>query len=162
MLQCALPDNGHPPVESLERIHVSSVALDVSLEFLPPEVFIRSRRGRVSATIMPMPETAMDEYHGPVLREHDVRGARKFPDMESIPESSGEKNGAESPLRPSVLSSDARHHAAALRSRWYTHDLDRLISGCGKKQPFRIGVSKRADSLNERKPLYMFRSLARC
>lgn len=137
MLQCALPDNGHPPVESFEGVHVSSVAFDVSLEFLPPEVAIRSRRGRVSATVMSMPETAMDEYQSPVLREHHVRGARKFPDMKSIPESSGEKNSAESPFRPSVLSSDARHHAAALRSRWYTHDLDRVISGCAKKEAYR-------------------------
>lgn len=143
MLQCTLPDNGHSPVKSLEGIHVSSVALDVSLELLPPEVAIRSRHGRESATVMSMPETAMDEYHSPVLREHDVRGARKFPDMESIPESSREKNGAESPFRPSVLSSDARHHAAALWSRWYTHDLDRVISGCAEKRPLCDGVLRK-------------------
>ena len=162
MFQGTLPDNGYPPVESLECIHVSSITFDISLKLLCPEVSICMWHGRISAAFMTMPETAMNEYHSLVLGEHHVRGTRKFSDMEPIPESSGEKSGAKSSFRPSVLSSDARHHAAALRGRWYMHDLDRVMSGRAKKKSFRIGVSKKDDSLKERKSLHVFASLARC
>ena len=140
MFQGTLPDNGYPPVESLECIHVSSITLDISLKLLCPEVSICMWHGRISAAFMTMPETAMNEYHSLVLGEHHVRGTRKFSDMEPIPESSGEKSGAKSSFRPSVLSSDARHHAAALRSGRNAHGREYLPPECLQKWQLRASA----------------------
>ena len=141
---------------------MAPVASDISLEFLPPEIFIGPGSGCVAAAFMSVPEAAMDEHHCSALREHKVGGAGQPPHMKSISKTPGEKEGAKYPFRPGVLSANARHHAAALRGRWYMHDLDRVMSGRAKKQSFRIGVSKKDDSLNERKSLHVFASLARC
>lgn len=102
---------------------MAPVAIDISLEFLPPELFIGPGSGCVAAALMSVPETAMDEYHRPVLWEHKVGGARQLPHMKSISKPTGEKKGAKRSLRPSVLSANARHHAAALRSGRDAHGL---------------------------------------
>lgn len=149
MLQGAFPDDGHTPAKSLEHFRMAPVAIDISLEFLPPELLVGSGRGCVATAFVSMPEAAVDKHHRPMFREHKVGGARQLSDMKSIPESFGEKKGAKSPFRPSVFSSNARHHAAALRSGRDAHDLGSITPRCLQKPPSRTSTSQ-SDGSNAR------------
>ena len=122
MFQRALPDDGHTPAKSPERFHVSPVAINIVQEFPLPELLVGSRGSGIAATFVPMPEAAMDEHHRPVLWEHKVRGAGQLSDMKAIAKSPGKEKRSKGSLRPSILSADARHHAAALRGGRDAHD----------------------------------------
>lgn len=136
MLQGAFPDDSHAPAESKEQLCMAPVAIDISLEFPLPELLIGPGGGCVAAAFMSVPEAAMDEYHCPVLREHKVGGAGQRLHMKSIAKPSGEKKGAKRSLRPGVLSANARHHAAALRSGRDAHGLGYFPPRClQKRQP---------------------------
>lgn len=126
LFQGTFPNDSHAPAEAVERFCMPPVAIDISLEFLHPELLVGSRGGCVTTTFVSMPETTVNEHHRPVLREHDIRDAGQLFDMKSIPKPLGKKNGTKCPFRPSVLSADARHHAAALWSGRYTHDAQEL------------------------------------
>lgn len=76
MLQSAFPNDGHAPAKSVEYFHMMPVAIDIPLEFLPPELLVGPRSGRVATALVSMPETTVDEHCRPVLREHKVGGAR--------------------------------------------------------------------------------------
>src|SRR3546814_7477869 len=68
----------------MEHLRMAPVASDISLEFLPPEIFIGPGSGCVAAAFMSVPEAAMDEHHCFALREHKVGGAGQPPHMKSI------------------------------------------------------------------------------
>lgn len=142
MFQSAFPDNGDAPTKSLERLSMAFVTVNVPLEFLTPELFVGSRNGCVATVFVPMPETAVNEYHCLVLREHKVRGAGQLPDVKSISEPSGKKNGAKCSFRPSVLSANARHHAASLWSGWDAHGMRRIFHVCLPERVSRTYKSK--------------------
>src|SRR3546814_13006941 len=76
----------------------------------------------------------MDEHHCFALREHKVGGAGQPPHMKSISKTPGEKEGAKYPFRPGVLSANARHHAAALRSGRNAPGLEHLPPECLQKR----------------------------
>jgi len=140
VLQGAPPDDRHAPAESMEHLRMALVASDISLEFLPPEIFIGFGSGCVAAAFMSVPETAMDEHHCSALREHKVGGAGQPPHMKSISKTTGEKKGAKYPFRPGVLSANARHHAAALRSGRNVHGLEHLPPECLQRWQPRTSV----------------------
>lgn len=142
LLDRAFPDSGHTPAKRQKRFYVSPVAVNITLELSLPELCVGLRCGGVAATFMSMPEAAVDEHRRPVLRENKVRGARQLSDMKSIAKSLGEKKRAEGPLRPSILSANARHHAAALRSGRDMHGLEDIPPRCLKQPPLRISASK--------------------
>lgn len=123
VFQRALPNGGHTPAKSPECLHVSPVAINIAQEFPLPELFVGPRGGGISATLVPMPEAAMDEHHRSVLREHKIRRAGQLSDMKSIAKSPGEKKRSKGSLRLGILSANARHHAAALRGGRDAHDL---------------------------------------
>lgn len=75
VFQGALPDNSHAPPKSTEPLLVANIAVDISLEFSLPEIHVGLRSGGVATAFMPMPETAVNEYYSPVLREHEVGAA---------------------------------------------------------------------------------------
>lgn len=158
MLQRALPNGGHPPPEAPKRLHVPLVAIDIAQELLLPELHVGPGRGGVATTFMSMPEAAVNENHRPVLREHEVWGARQLSDMKSISESPGEKKGAKSSFRPSVLSANARHHAAALRSGRDAHGLGCIPLERSQKLPLPTSASQ--SDWVEAFCKTMFRSLA--
>lgn len=123
--QGAFPDDGDTPAKIAKRCCVAGVPVDISLELSFPKICICPWRGCKSAALVPMPKAAMHEYHGPVLREHEIRGAWEASNMQPVAEPTGKKTGAKHPLRPSILSADARHHAAALGSGWKAHGLEK-------------------------------------
>lgn len=140
VLQGALPDDRHAPAEGMEHLRMVPVASDISLEFLPPEIFIDPGSGCVAAAFMSVPEAAMDEHHCSALREHKVGGAGQPPHMKSISKTPGEKKGAKYPFRPGVLSANARHHAAALRSGRNAHGREYLPPECLQKWQLRASA----------------------
>lgn len=142
MLQRTLPDGGYTPAKSPKRLRMAPVASDISLEFLPPEIFIGPGSGCVAAAFVPMPEAAVDEHHRPMLREHKVRGAGQLSDMKSIAKSPGKEKGAKGSFRPSVLSANARHHAAALRDGRDAHGLGGIPLGILQQPPLRTSASQ--------------------
>lgn len=123
--QRAFPDDGYAPAKSSKRCCVAGVPVDIPLELSFPKICICPWRGCKSAALVPMPKAAMHEYHGPVLREHEIRGAWEASNMQPVAEPTGKKTGAKHPLRPSIFSADARHHAAALGSGWKAHGLEK-------------------------------------
>lgn len=142
MLQRAFPDGGYAPAKRPKRFHVSSVAVDIAQELSLPELFVGPGCGGVAAAFVSMPEAAVDEHCRPVFREHKVRGAGQLSDMKSITKSPGEKKRAKSPLRPSVFSANARHHATALRGGRDAHGLGIIPLECLMQQPFRTSASQ--------------------
>jgi len=121
MFQSAFPNYGHAPSQIEQNIHMLSVAIDVLLKFMSPELFVGLRGCCVSAALMSVPEAAVHKNHSLVFGKHKVGRAGQFSHMKSITESSGKKAGAKCPFRPSIFSANTRHHAAALRSGGDTH-----------------------------------------
>ena len=62
---------------------------------------------------MPVPEAAVNEDHGSVSGEDDVRSAREAGHVRPIPEPSRVKGFSYGDLGGGVLAADASHHAAA-------------------------------------------------
>ena len=117
------------------------VSIDIAKKLLLPEVRIGSRSGGIAASIMPMPEAAMDEHDGTVFRKNKVRGTGQASDVQSISKSPGKKKGAKCPFRPSVLAANARHHATALRGSRYVHGPGYYSLGCHRKPPVRTSTA---------------------
>ncbi len=138
MLQGAFPDDGHAPAKSMEHFYVARIAIDILLEFLPPELSVCLGSRRVATAFVSVPETSVDENNRPVLGEHKVGGAGKIFYMKSISKPSGEKKGTKCSFRPGVLPSDARHHATALRGGRDAHGLEDIPLGYMQKQSSRI------------------------
>lgn len=138
VLQGALPNDAHTPATLAKHCRMACVPVDISLEFLLPEFCVCLWDGGVSTALVPVPETAMNEYHGPVFRKHQIGRARQISDMKPVPKSPGKKTGAKHPFGPGILSADARHHAAALRSGWGSHGLERIPPGYLRRLPLRL------------------------
>lgn len=158
VLQSALPDDGHSPAKCAEHLCMAPVASDILLEFLPPEVLIALGGGCVAAAFMSVPETAVDEYHRPVLWKHKIWGARQRSHMKSIPKPFGEKNGTKHPFRLGILSANARHHATALRSGRDAHGFGYFPPGYPQKQQPR--ASARQSEWMKARPEATFERLA--
>lgn len=142
MLQRAFPDCSHTPAKSSKCLHMSFVAVDVAQEFSLPELFVCPGGGGIAAAVVSMPKAAMNKYHGPALREDDVRSSRKLSDMKSIAKSPGKEKGAKGQFWPSVLSGNARHHTAALRGSRDAHGLGEIPPGCLQQLPLRTSASQ--------------------
>lgn len=134
LLQGAFPNDSHTPSKIVKHCCMARVPVDISLEFLLPEFAVRLWRGGVPTAFVPVPETAVNEDHGPVFREHKIGRARQISYVKPVPKSLGEQNGAKHPFRPSIFPANARHHAAALRSGREAHDFECLLPGCLQRQ----------------------------
>lgn len=128
LLQGAFPNDGHAPAKVPKHCCMTCVPVDVSLKFFLPEIAVRLWCGCVSAVLVPVPETAVNEYHSPVFRKHQVGRPRQIPYVKPVSESLGEQSGAKRPFRPRILSPNARHHAAALGSGRDAHGLECVLS----------------------------------
>ena len=67
---------------------------------------ITQHRRYILASLMTMPETAMDKYNGFVFREYQVRLARQYSIMKFIPEAFSEKELSDKDFRPCVFAPD--------------------------------------------------------
>ena len=71
-LQLALPDSDAVPSELGQLFLVALVALFVACDFSTPERRVGFRHFKILASVMPMPETAIDEDAGAVFPHHQV------------------------------------------------------------------------------------------
>ena len=76
------PDNQDFPPSFSDLALVSLISFLISVQLWFPIFSIRFRRILSSFTVMPVPKTAMDEYHLFALREYHIRFAGKFTVME--------------------------------------------------------------------------------
>lgn len=91
LLQGTFPDDSNTPAKFVKRCYMACVPVDVSLEFLLPEFAVRLWGGGVATVFVPVPETTVNEYHGPVFRENQIGRARQISYMKPVPESPGEQ-----------------------------------------------------------------------
>ena len=71
----ALPHDGHSPPGFEEVAFRAPVPLDVVIELRLPELGSCRWRGRVRASCMPVPETAVKEANGPVAMRDKIGGS---------------------------------------------------------------------------------------
>ena len=76
-------NHNHAPAEFPERGLMEFVARGVAVEFGQPPFTAVGRRRAVLATLMPMPEAAVNEDDGSVPRQNDVRPAGQFSAMQT-------------------------------------------------------------------------------
>ncbi len=86
--QLALPYYDDAPAERFQEAVIPQITLAIILNLSAPELRICLRLSRISAILVPMPETAVDEDAGAVLRQDDVRGAGEtlLVDTKPVPE----------------------------------------------------------------------------
>ncbi len=75
---------------------------------------------------MPMPETAMNQYHRAVFRHHDIWSARKIPDVQPESETAGMQTSPHHNFRLGVFASDTRHDAGTGLAVHSVHMFDSL------------------------------------
>ncbi len=85
------------------------VVFDIAAELLFPVFDVRFWGGCISATLMMMPETAVDEDDGHMLWKHDVRSARKASDVLAETIAKAKEIASDLDFDRSILASDMRH-----------------------------------------------------
>lgn len=112
-LQFAFPDDYHLPAGPVQQLDVLLIVEHVSFEFSSPVFLTRPRSRRSLASLVSVPETAVDEYRRAVFGKKHVRLARipciVFPEAES----EGEKMLSNHNLDFGVFPSDSAHGPAA-------------------------------------------------
>ena len=86
---------------------------DVALELLFPEGPVAFRCRRVFTPLVPVPETAVDKNHCPVLRQYDIRFAGHGADVFAEAVSRPVEQGADEDFRLGVFAPDSRHIPAS-------------------------------------------------
>ena len=109
--QRTFPDSCHAPPGLQQLPLVSPITLHVGIELCPPELLASRRRGRVRATGVTVPETAMDQADSAVARKNQIRFAGKAIVVQSIPEASSVQGATQDDFRTCVLAPNPRHHA---------------------------------------------------
>lgn len=97
----ATPHSYHVPALRTKPSGRFLVPHDVFLDLLMPKVLIGGREF-ASSTIMPVPETAVDEYYGAVFRQHNIRCAGKIVSMKPKSISQPMEQRANENLRPRI------------------------------------------------------------
>ena len=80
-----LPDNYDMPTKPPQGPPLIAVPGDVLRELLLPELDATLRRISIFAPRVPVPETAMDEYHRSVLRQNDIGTAGQISSVKPKP-----------------------------------------------------------------------------
>lgn len=114
MPKLAFPDNDHAPAQTTEPASVLSVVRDVPHKFVRPDVLVGLGGARPFASHVPVPETPVDENHGTVSGQNNVRLAGQVSHMEPEAVAGAVQQAADGPLRAGVLAPNLRHVAAAL------------------------------------------------
>jgi len=114
-LDRAFPHNGRAPASYMEGTEGSPIPLDISFEFRCPEFRSCRWRGRETATLVPVPETTVNENHGPVSRENQIGLSWQGLGMKPISEPESMKGVTEHNLRLGVPALDPGHHSRSGR-----------------------------------------------
>lgn len=114
MVELAFPDNDHAPAQTAKLTGVLPVIRDVPRKFVRPDFLVGLGGGRAFASLVPVPEAPVDEDHGAISGQYDVRLAREVSHMEPESVAGAVQQAADGPLRAGVLAPNLRHVAAAL------------------------------------------------
>ena len=110
----AFPDGDDAPCEGVEALGAQFVAGDVAGHFFLPEVGVAFRDDIFGAVAVAVPEAAVDEYDGAVLRQHQIRRAGQASVVESVAIALAPQLFPDGPLRGRVLRADAGHAVVPL------------------------------------------------
>ena len=124
--QCALPHRRYSPSVFEEFCTNGAVPSDVRFELRPPEVRPGCRYGRVAAPLVSVPEAAVHEDHGAVLRKDKVRSTMNLAGMKPEAKTARVQCPPESQLGLGVLSPDPRHHPG---TGLLVHDIGHIRPG---------------------------------
>lgn len=113
-LQLAFPYADHVPSQPTQLQAVGGIALAVAFDFLLPEGGVGLGQAEIAASLMPMPETAVDENSRAVAAEHDVGRARQRAHVFAVAESAGIQIVAHQRLRLGVAAAYLRHASVPL------------------------------------------------
>lgn len=105
------PDYPHAPAVIGEAGDRAGVVGAVAFDLVRPE-FRSGRRQTVKVAVMAMPETPVDEQHGPPPWEHQVGCPRQTPVMQSKAEATPVKPPTQDHLGFRIPAPDTRHHPA--------------------------------------------------
>jgi hypothetical protein len=106
----ALPNGCDAPPSFKKLSKDCFVPSDIRFELRPPEVLASRWGGGVATPFVTMPETAMHEDDGAILRENKVRSSVDFLAVEPESETVRVQRPPESHLGLGVLSPNSRHH----------------------------------------------------
>lgn len=113
-IQFAFPDDDYPPSKSLKTSLNGRVTTAVARYLLLPEVPVCLRNDIMTAALMPMPETAVDENHRMIFTQDYVWSPRQRPDIQTIAKSCGKERFPYHHFRPRVSAADMRHAPVSL------------------------------------------------
>jgi len=97
----------------MERLDVPGVPGLVRLKFLFPEIYSTFRHPGKSASLVPVPETSIDENNLSASTEHYIWFAREVFAMKSVAVSKTMDKASNQHLRAGVLAMDSAHYFAA-------------------------------------------------
>lgn len=124
------PDDGDAHARAGQRLNILFVPRDVSGEFVLPEIWPRRRGCTERATLMAVPEAAMDEDCHPMLRQYHVGSARQLGNMQSEAKAMRVEQSSHGHLRPGVPTANARHHA---RTGLAINDINHRLNPFGSR-----------------------------
>lgn len=114
LAEFTFPDGDDGPGEGVEALGVEFVAGDVAGDFLAPECFVGLRNGVLGATVVAVPEAAVDEDYGAVLWQDEVGGAGEALVIEPVPVALVPQCVPDGPLRACIFGVDLRHYLVSL------------------------------------------------
>ena len=119
----ALPNHERTPAQFAQRPLMNLVTRGVAFKFPHPEDTVVRGCCAISATSMAMPEAPVNENHGLVFCEHNVRSARKFPPMQTKAITQFVQERPDDLLRRRILATNSRHvpRAAFFRQPVFVH-----------------------------------------
>jgi hypothetical protein len=110
----AFPDHEHAPPDLLEHKSLPSVAFLICFELLRPECRSRCRHIGMRASVMLMPEAAVNENYCSKLCKHQIGPAGKGPAMKSKSNTCAMESCTQDAFGHRVLAPDPRHIVASL------------------------------------------------
>jgi hypothetical protein len=113
--QRTLPYERHSPSLLSQTSRISLVARNRLIELAQPKFRSRRRHSRVSASLMPVPKTALDQYCCPPPWKNNIRGARQTPVVQTKAQAARVESTPKGHFGAGMLAPDACHHAGAGR-----------------------------------------------
>jgi len=104
------PDGPDTP-SGLQQLRPSSIVpCHVGFELGSPQLRVSGRGSRVTASRMPVPETAMHEDGSPVLGQYQIGAPGEARRVQAVSEAQCVQRPPESQFRLRVLPANSRHH----------------------------------------------------
>lgn len=121
VLQLTLPHGQCVPFIHLQLAQIFLISLPVPVDLVAPKLNTTFGQSAVAATLVSVPETAVDKNYLPPARKNDVRSTGQFFIMQSIAKTHAVQHASNSQLRRRVLRSDAAHQPCSTFLRQSVH-----------------------------------------